>query len=70
MLCRGKSKCSATQSATSFLQACFNTHGKPTRVVKHKAASVLNNKTKANMDNLAAAVVAPTMTVGKRQWQQ
>jgi hypothetical protein len=53
------------QLATSPLQACFNAHSKTTRVVEHEAASMANNKTKANRDNPAAAVVAPTMAVVK-----
>jgi hypothetical protein len=65
MPCRGKSKCSVTHLATSPLQACFNTHSKPTRVVEHKAANVANNTTKANKDNQATAVTTPTMAVGK-----
>jgi hypothetical protein len=64
MPCRGKSKCSATHLATSPLQTCHNTHSKPNRDVEHEAANVANNKTKANKDNPAAAVVAPTMVAG------
>ncbi len=51
--------------ATSPLQACFNTHSKPTRDVEHEAANVANNKTKANKDNPAAAVVASTTAASK-----
>ncbi len=51
--------------ATSPLQACFNTHSKPTRDVKHKAANVANNKIKAYKDNLAAVVVAPNAGTGE-----
>jgi hypothetical protein len=51
--------------ATNPLQACSNTHSKPTRGVEHKAANVANNKTKANKDNPAAAVVVPTTAAGK-----
>jgi hypothetical protein len=40
MLGRGKSKCFATNLATSPLQACHNTHSKPTRDVKHEASSI------------------------------
>ena len=47
------------------LQACLNTHSKPTREVNHEAANVANNKTKANRDNPAAVVVALTKAVGK-----
>jgi hypothetical protein len=65
MPCRGKSKCSATHLATSTLQACLNTHGKPTRDVDHKVVNVANNKTRVNRDNPAAVVVAPTIAVGK-----
>ncbi len=65
MPCRGKSKCSAMQLATSPLQACFNTHSKPTRVVEHEAANVASNKTKVNGDNPVATVVAPTTVAGK-----
>jgi hypothetical protein len=53
------------QLATSPLQACFNTHSKPTRVVKHGAANVANYKTNANKDNPAVAVVAPTTAAGE-----
>ncbi len=49
----------------SPLQACFNTHSKPTRVVEHEAANVANNKTKSNKANPAAAVMAPTTAAGK-----
>ncbi len=55
------------QLATSPLQACQNTHSKPIRDVEHEAANVANNKTKANRDNPAAAVAAPTMEVGKTE---
>ncbi len=65
MPCRGKSKCSATHLATSPLQACFNTHSKPTSVVEHEATNVANNKTKVNKDKPAVAVMAPTKAVGK-----
>jgi hypothetical protein len=41
--------------------ACYNTHSKTTRIVEHKEAGVANNKTKANRDNPAAVMVAPTM---------
>ncbi len=62
---RGKSKCSATHLATSPLQACFNTHSKPTRDFEDEAANVANNKTKANKDNPVVVVVAPTTATGK-----
>jgi hypothetical protein len=42
---RGRSKRSAMQLATSPLPACFNTHSKTTKIFKHKAASMANNKT-------------------------
>ncbi len=70
MPCRGKSKCSTTHLAPSPLQACFNTHSKPTRVVEHKAANAANNKTKANKDNPAVAVVAPTTVAGKTDYTE
>jgi hypothetical protein len=47
------------------LYACHNTHSKPIRDVKHKAANVANNRTKANRGHRAAAVVPPTMEVEK-----
>jgi hypothetical protein len=62
---RGKSKCSAIHLATSPLQACFNIHSKSTRVVEHEAVNKANNKTKANKDNPAVAVMAPAMAVGE-----
>ncbi len=65
MPCRGKSKSSAMHLATSPLQACLNTHSKPTRDVDHKVANVANKNTKANRDNPAAVVVALTKAVGK-----
>ncbi len=65
MPCRGKSKCSAMYLVTSPLQACLNTHSKPTRNFDHKATNVASNKTKANRDNPAVAVLAPTTAVGK-----
>jgi hypothetical protein len=65
MPCRGKSKCCATHLATSPLQACHNTHSKPIRDIKHEAANVANNRTKANRGNPAAAVVAPTIEAGE-----
>ncbi len=61
MPCRGKSKRSAMHLAPNPLQACFNTHSKPTRVVEHKAANMAKNKTKSNNNNPAAAVMAPTI---------
>jgi hypothetical protein len=36
-----------------------------TRVVKHEAANVANNKTKAIKDNPVAVVMAPSTAVGK-----
>jgi hypothetical protein len=44
MPCRGKSKCFAMHLATSPLQACHNTHSKPTRDIEHEAANVANKK--------------------------
>jgi hypothetical protein len=74
MPCRGKFKCFETHLATIPLQACHNTHSKPTRDVKHEAANVANSKTKADKDNPVAVVVAPTWRRTKRtlqrQWQQ
>jgi hypothetical protein len=45
--------------------ACFNTHSITTTIVERAAANVAINKTKANPDNPAAAVVAPTRAVVK-----
>ncbi len=61
MLCRGRSKCSATPLATSPLPGCFNTHSKTTKIIKNKAAGVANRKTKANRDNPGVVAVALTM---------
>jgi hypothetical protein len=62
---QGKLQMLCNALATSPLQACFNTHSKPTRAVMHKVANVANNKTKTNKDSPAVAVVAPTTAAGK-----